>query len=162
MIDVTAILNKYGLSLTERLKNDIENKLINRVGSKGSFQSPVNASGRLKDSISFKVSGYRLSVQGNDYIYYLQYGRKSGKRPPISVIRQWIDDKGIVPTDISKDSLAYLIAKRIGEEGTTIFKAGGSDLLSSIFNEALQDSIESEFSNLIASEISSDLLKMVA
>ena len=41
-------------------------------------------------------------------------------------------------------------------------KARGSDLVSGIFNEALQNSIESDFANLIASEISSEILNIAA
>lgn len=162
MLDVQVILNKWGIKLTEQLVNDIQNKLILRQGARGQFSSPVNASGALADSIKYTIDGYRLKVQGNDYIYYLQYGRKPGGRPPIKAIRQWIDDKGITPEKGSKDSLAWAIAKKIEKEGTTIYKAGGSDLVSGIFNEALQQSIESDFANLIASEISSEILKIAA
>ena len=162
MLDVQVILNKWGIKLTEQLVNDIQNKLILRQGARGQFSSPVNASGALADSIKYTIDGYRLKVQGNDYIYYLQYGRKAGGRPPIKAIRQWIDDKGITPEKGSKDSLAWAIAKKIEQEGTTIYKAGGSELVSGIFNEALQQSIESDFANLIASEISSEILKIAA
>jgi len=48
-------------------------------------------------------------------------GRKPGKFPPIQMIRNWIDSKGIQPTDISKDSLAFLIARKIARKGTDIF-----------------------------------------
>ena len=162
MLDVQVILNKWGIKLTEQLVNDIQNKLILRQGARGQFSSPVNASGALAESIKYTIDGYRLKVQGNDYIYYLQYGRKAGGRPPIKAIRQWIDDKGITPEKGSKDSLAWAIAKKIEQEGTTIYKAGGSELVSGIFNEALQQSIESDFANLIASEISSEILKIAA
>jgi hypothetical protein len=92
----------------------------------------------------------------------LQYGRKSGKRPPTNVIKQWILDKGIRFTDISLDSLAFLIARKIGEEGTTIWQQGGSDLVSGIFNEELQKEIENSFTNLLVTEIQSDILKLAA
>jgi len=159
---VDDILKRWGITLTEQLVNDIKTKLIQRRGVSGSFSSPVNASGQLADSIKYTIDGYRLKIQGNDYIYYLQNGRKAGGRPPIKVIRQWIDDKGILPNKGSKDSLAWAIAKKIEEEGTTIWKAGGSDLVSGIFNEALQQSIEADFANLIASEISSEILNIAA
>jgi hypothetical protein len=159
---VDDILKRWGITLTEQLVNDIKTKLIQRLGVSGSFSSPVNASGQLADSIKYTIDGYRLKIQGNDYIYYLQNGRKAGGRPPIKVIRQWIDDKGILPNKGSKDSLAWAIAKKIEEEGTTIWKAGGSDLVSGIFNEALQQSIEADFANLIASEISSEIINIAA
>jgi hypothetical protein len=103
-----------------------------------------------------------LSIYGNDYIQFLENGRRPGKRPPTSVIRQWIDDKGIIPDGISKDSLAFLIARRMGEEGSTIYQAGGSDLISGIFNEDLQRSIEAEFAQLLVTEIQSEIFELLA
>ena len=103
-----------------------------------------------------------LSIYGNDYIQFLENGRRPGKRPPTSVIRQWIDDKGIIPDGISKDSLAFLIARRMGEEGSTIYQAGGSDLISGIFNETLQRSIEAEFAQLLVTEIQSEIFDLLA
>ena len=162
MLIVDEILKKWGIKLTEQLVNDIKTKMIQRRGASGSFASPVNASGALAESIKYTIDGYRLKVQGNDYIYYLQNGRKPGGRPPIKVIRQWIDDKGIVPEKGSKDSLAWAIAKKIEQEGTTIYKAGGSDLVSGIFNETLRNSIENDFANIVFSEISSEILNIAA
>jgi hypothetical protein len=157
------ILEKFGITATEALVNAIKTKLIERQGASGSFRSVVNASGRLADSIDYVVTGSRLTIRGNDYIYYLENGRKPGKRPPKDVIRKWIDDKGIVPRDnISKDSLAYLIARKMGEEGSTIYKAGGSDLVSGIFNDNFVDSLQSEFMNLLTVEVESEILKLVA
>ena len=162
MLIVDEILKKWGIKLTEQLVNDIKTKMIQRRGASGSFASPVNASGALAESIKYTIDGYRLKVQGNDYIYYLQNGRKPGGRPPIKVIRQWIDDKGIVPDKGSKDSLAWAIAKKIEQDGTTIYKAGGSDLVSGIFNETLRNSIENDFANIVFSEISSEILNIAA
>jgi hypothetical protein len=157
------ILEKFGITATEALVNAIKTKLIERQGASGGFRSVVNASGRLADSIDYVVTGSRLTIRGNDYIYYLENGRKPGKRPPKDVIRKWIDDKGIVPRDnISKDSLAYLIARKMGEEGSTIYKAGGSDLVSGIFNDQFVDSLQSEFMNLLTVEVESEILKLVA
>jgi hypothetical protein len=157
------ILEKFGITATEALVNAIKTKLIERQGASGGFRSVVNASGNLADSIDYVVTGSRLTIRGNDYIYYLENGRRPGKRPPKDVIRKWIDDKGIVPRDnISKDSLAYLIARKMGEEGSTIYKAGGSDLVSGIFNDQFVDSLQSEFMNLLTVEIESEILKLVA
>lgn len=157
------ILEKFGITATEVLVNAIKTKLIERQGANGSFRSVVNASGRLADSITYVVTGSKLSILGNDYIYYLENGRRPGKRPPKDVIRKWIDDKGIVPRDnISKDSLAFLIARKMGQEGTTIYKAGGSDLVSGIFNDQFVGSLQAEFMNLLTVEVESEILKLVA
>jgi hypothetical protein len=107
-----------------------------------------------------------LSIYGNDYIQYLQNGRaptKNGGNGAVKrAIRQWIDDKGIIPDGISKDSLAFLIARRIHQEGSTIYQAGGSDLISGIFNEELQRSIEAEFAQLLVTEIQSEIFELLA
>lgn len=49
----------------------------------------------------------------------VETGRKPGlKQPPVSVIQKWIEDRRIKPKDnISKKSLAYLIARGIGRNG---------------------------------------------
>lgn len=163
MINIENHLEKLGVSLTAQLVEAIQTKLIERKGASGNFQSVVNASGKLAKSIRYEVTnGTVLSFYGNDYIQFLENGRRPGKRPPTSVIRQWIDDKGIIPDGISKDSLAFLIARRMGEEGSTIYQAGGSDLVSGIFNEALQRSIEAEFAQLLVTEIQSDIFGLAA
>lgn len=59
---------------------------------------------------------------GNHYWYYLVHGRKPGKMPPIDSIQEWVEKKGIVPDgNISLRSLAFLIARKIGREGTDIY-----------------------------------------
>lgn len=87
----------------------------------------INASGKLSasaedvvvDSEGF-VSG---SVRANSYWFYRNFGRgptqnTSGKGELKKKIRQWIDDKGIVPKDkISRDELAFLITRKIHKDG---------------------------------------------
>lgn len=87
----------------------------------------INASGKLSasaedivlDSQGF-VSG---SVRANSYWFYRNFGRgptqnTSGKGELKKKIRQWIDDKGIVPNGkITKDELAFLVTRKIHREG---------------------------------------------
>lgn len=80
----------------------------------------------LKDKISFKVdvSGNLFEVTFNapEYWKYANYGRPPGKMPPVSAIEEWITRRRIVPepnTSIPNvTSLAYVIARKIGREGT--------------------------------------------
>ena len=81
----------------------------------------------LKDKISFKVevSGNLFEVIFNapEYWKYANYGRPPGKMPPVSAIEEWITRRRIVPESNTSTpnvtSLAYAIARKIGEEGTT-------------------------------------------
>ena len=80
----------------------------------------------LKDKISFKVdvSGNLFEVTFNapEYWKYANYGRPPGKMPPVSAIEEWITRRRIVPesntSTPSVTSLAYVIARKIGREGT--------------------------------------------
>ena len=76
--------------------------------------------GALRDSIRFNIT-----PKGNIRFFYLQYGvyvesgRRAGARqPPTKPILQWIEQRGITPDKgTSKRSLAYIIARSIGEKG---------------------------------------------
>lgn len=144
------ILNRLGQSLVDRLRDDIRNKRVTKYGA-------VNASGRLADSVNYKINGNKLELWAEDYIYYLEKGRRptrnSGTGEVRKNIRKWIDDKGINPTDISKDSLAYLIARKIHLKGNTVYQQGGSDLVSGLLNSEEITNIEDELLNNLATDI---------
>jgi hypothetical protein len=168
MLDVNALLNEVGAKLVNDLKNDIKNKTITKYGA-------VNASGDLLNSIKYEVDGLTLRVTGNSYIYYLQFGRKNGRRPPYDKdstkfgvkkfgknkgkprgdypnISEWIENKPSAQAnfgwnqlrDYEKKSIVYLIARKIGEKGTTIFEQGGSDLVSAVISRDIVKFIESK------------------
>jgi len=118
---VTGLLNEFGAKLSAELKDNIARKKFTPLGV-------FNASGRLKDSVHYDVIDSVCRVYAWDYIYYLEKGRKPGKKPPLKAIEDWIDAKGLV-YDISKRSLAFLIQRKIAEEGTTVWQQGGSVLL---------------------------------
>ena len=86
-----------------------------------------------------------------DYWQYVENGRKSGKFPPLDKILDWIRVKQILPTEINgklptERQLAYLIGRKISEEGTE----GTHDLANS------QETIRREFENKIQEAIKAD------
>ena len=145
MLDVSALLNEVGAKIVADLKNDIRNKQVTKYGA-------VNASGRLEKSIDYKVEGTRLIVTGEDYIYYLEAGRRNGKRPPKQAIREWIESKPSAQANFGwnqlkeyqKNSIVYLIQRKIGQKGTTIFEQGGSDLVSAVINRDIIEFIQTK------------------
>lgn len=158
MIDINEILGHYGILLTEKLKDAIVNKPVTKYGA-------VNASGELERSITYTIEGSTLTIWGNDYIYYLQNGRGPNKNQSkeallnfagwagSTFIKDWINDKGL---DLNPFAVAY----NLGKNGNIIYQQGGSNLVSSIFDEALQQTIENEFAGLLASEIESEILQI--
>lgn len=109
-----AVLKRYGERLRELYRQHM------RAAGK-------DATGDLSRSVRYKLfvgnAILTLDFEALDYWRYVESGRKPGKFPPRSAIRQWIDDKPIQPYPDSrgriptKDQLAFLISRKIAFEG---------------------------------------------
>ncbi len=129
----------------------------------------MRASGKWAETLEADVNRLKGIIRGQHYTEQLVDGRKPGRMPPVSAIKKWIEDKGIMSSvrgNISISSLAFLIARKIGQEGTKYFQQGGTDLVSSVITpERIQMIIDdvSEFHiNGFVSEIESVFKKMAA
>lgn len=122
----------------------IKAELIQRYNELGMKSSGLWES-ELEISIDGDESKSSSKVLGLNYTEQLVFGRKPGKFPPIKAIEQWIQDKGIaaIGKNISTSSLAFLIARKIAQEGTNYFKQGGTDLVESVITpERIQSIID--------------------
>ena len=122
----------------------IKSDLIQRHNELG-----MKASGLWESELEISIDGDESKssskVLGLNYTEQLVFGRKPGKFPPIKAIEQWIQDKGIaaIGKNISTSSLAFLIARKIAQEGTNYFKQGGTDLVESVITpERIQSIID--------------------
>lgn len=67
---------------------------------------------------------YEIYFEAPTYWYYAENGRGPGKMPPINVIADWIRKRNITPYASKNgrvpttNQLAFLIARKIGNEGT--------------------------------------------
>jgi hypothetical protein len=115
---ILRIIQNWGNEFIKQLQNNL-------------LKNKSNASSSLSQSITPEVKaqqkGYNLSVMMEDYWFYVEEGRRSGKTPPIKNIYEWIQNKREIQSKfISKStdriaatkSLAYVIARKIGREGT--------------------------------------------
>jgi len=111
------------------------------------LQSVVDDMGKQNQKVP--VSAMRIeanNIEGNlfapDWFQYMIYGRGPGKRPPFEepndVIEKWINRNPQVLASaklkwkyITPKGLAYIIGKKIGEEGTRIWRGEvkGVDIL---------------------------------
>lgn len=97
------------------------------------------ASGRTIASMKVEVTEDGGVLWGRSPFGTLETGRKPGKVPAgfWKIIRQWMDDKGI---QVKKpDSFAYLVARKIANEGTQLFRNGGRD---DIYSPEVKDTVE--------------------
>jgi hypothetical protein len=121
-------------------------RLSENLTSRGSV-----ASGELGESITVprpKVRGGKWTAQVlmNDYWWYVDQGRKPGKRPPIQSIIEWLNQPGVADrmTFGREDlfnrsaipSIAYAISKKIGEKGTK-----GTNFATDVFESDLVDDL---------------------
>lgn len=117
-----------------------------------------SASGGAGRSLSVKVAanGGRVvgTITGAHYWYYIEHGRKPGKRPPIASIEQWIEDKRIPLDGITKRSLAFLIARKIGSEGTK-----GTPIIDSVFTPQSFEDLGRQIGTAYLTEIKSTIIK---
>lgn len=105
--EVYKVLKTYGEQVIKEMKS--------RLVSAGKV-----ASGTLLNSLVFAIEtetngDLSLSVgatgKADDYLYYVDKGRKPGKMPPIEPIKKWCKLKGI------PEEIAFPIAKNIGKFG---------------------------------------------
>lgn len=128
----------------------------------------MEASGDWINSLEVQTSGLSGVLWGSRYTEQLVHGRESGKQPPSKVIEKWIYDKGIQPWEenMTISTLAYLIARKIGREGTEYFKQGGTDLLDAVITpqriQRIIDSVSEFHVNSVVSEVTGLFQKMAA
>jgi len=114
------------LNTIDKLQSNIREKSPTSYG-------PMNNTGEAALSLRYRWIGEdRVQIYSDmpgrsfNYIMTLETGRGPGKPPPTQPILKWIQERGINPTDISQKSLAYLIARKIGNEGSLVFRQGGN------------------------------------
>lgn len=88
----------------------------------------INASYTLLNSVETTVKRnddtFTVTINLEDYWYYVENGRKAGRFPPIDKILEWIRIKPVIPYTDSRgrlpteEQLAFLIARKIANEGT--------------------------------------------
>lgn len=124
------------------------------------------ASGRTAEALRYELSDEAGTFYGPGYIETLEFGRGpttgggGGGTSLRERIRQWIDDKGIEPEGISKDSLAFLIARKIHAEGTVLYRSGTpSGTFSEIITPERVEDLKKRLSSALIRKVSSAFLQ---
>lgn len=117
-----------------------------------------NASGNTVKSIKPEETETGAILYGRNYFGVLETGRKPGKGPYRfqDVIYQWSIDKGIAfRTASERKSFAWVVSKKIQEEGTLLFRKGGrSDVYSKEIKEAVE-AIRKRITSIMKQEVES-------
>jgi len=109
-----------------QIQKNIRDKRVTQYGA-------MNNTGEAALSLKYRwLSETRMQIYSDmpgrpfNYIMTLEHGRRPGKMPPSTPILEWVRQRGINPPDISQESLAFLIARKIGREGSLVFRQGGN------------------------------------
>jgi len=114
---ILRIVQNWGNELIAQMQNRLR---INKTNATSSLSQSI------EPQIKGTQSGYRLTVLMEDYWQYVEDGRRAGKMPPIKNIYEWIQNKRPMQQKIAQSpdriaatkSLAYVIARKIGQKGT--------------------------------------------
>lgn len=98
-------------------------------------QRGIRASGRSAASLRLETSDKngvaKAEVYGADYFLQQEYGRGPTRKKGRGVLRDrildWMDDKGIATQlkDYERRGIAYVIARKIHESGTRLYRGQG-------------------------------------
>lgn len=88
----------------------------------------LNATGEWVANVGTRVEKNKGVISGRKYSEQLVWGRKPGRRPPISPLVRWAEAK-LGLSGQHAVSAAFAISNKIAKEGTEIYKEGGTDLL---------------------------------
>ena len=127
-------------------------------------QKGMRASGKFADNLEVIQTTRGVQLWGENYAQQLETGRQAGKFPPIKAIAQWIEDKGIASRlngEITKNQLAFLIARKIAREGWKREGFGGVELISEVITEQRIQSIIDKVGDEVLLNYTSDIIKMI-
>ena len=148
-----------------KLKKDLSASVIN---------SGISASGDLAKSFREEIDPNKLRIFAAGYVGTAEVGRRKtvngGNGALREQIRRWIDQKGIIskPNDdgkvISKDSLAYLISRKIHREGTALFngvdhygRTKPTGIITGVINDGRLDSLKKQLITSFVFQIKQDI-----
>lgn len=134
------------------------------------MKNDSNASGALQRSMVLNdivIDDKKISVtiELEDYWYYVEHGRGAGKMPPIEPIVNWIESKPVPPKveGLTVKQRAFAIARAIGKNGTKprpFFEKATKQTYSQ-FKEDIAEAVEMDIMEYIETDVLPKLKKLV-
>lgn len=170
------------LTLFGQYQEEVVNTLKQRLEQAGR-----KASGQLINNISTNIKTHGTTIVINlisaDYIGAVtQKGRKPTEKGGDGTLRKkiekWLEKKGIEPTSRvdkngktylpTQQQLAYLISRKIHQEGNKLYREGGDDLLESVLKQVnnkyiplFTQALERDFNEYYSIKILKDVNKIL-
>ena len=142
--------------VVENWLNEMQTALVAKYREVG-VKDTGNYENQLETKLTENSSGFKAQIFGANYAYWLEHGRKSGKRPPMSVIQEWVERKFTVE---NPRSLAFVIARKIGEKGIQVpnkYNKGG--IVSDVINDKAIQTLTKRLGTAVIENVKSDVIK---
>ena len=156
MLDFTEESEQFATTLREEV---IRNLL--RSGRK--------VTGKTLESITQDITLTGFIIYAAEYIMVLDTGRsptrsdKAGTPTLREILLQWIKDRGIIPNEGTKDEnykgLAYVMARKIHNEGSLIYRTGPTGDILNVLTENRIDAFIGTFSTKFMAYVRSEILE---
>lgn len=108
-------LQKAGLQIVADAKQNLRNNRSNVTGQ-------LSASGRVQtvegDPDAVDAGFFSQDTRGG-YAFFVEYGRRAGKFPPVDEIVQWVRKKLRIREPKAAKGIGFVIARKIAKKGTT-------------------------------------------
>jgi hypothetical protein len=142
----------------------LKEELIQKYDDLG-MRATGNWANKLTSFVDISVGKYVAKIIGLDYTEQLVQGREPGGMPPVQNLVEWIEAKPITPWEnMTIESMAWAIAKKIAREGTEYFKQGGTDLIQAVITperiRKIINAVGKSMVNNFQLEINEDLQKI--
>ena len=102
--------------LTKAIGEELKKNLIQELR-----RTKAIASGDLINSLNIDIEktpdGAIISLGGNEYITFIEKGRKPGKYAPIKALEKWVMAKGLATDEKKVTALAFAINNKIKKKG---------------------------------------------
>lgn len=142
---------EIGAKLIREFLNEIRDELIAYLDS-----NDRNATGRSKNSLQVaNVTNNTGQLQGSDSIEFVFRGRAPGKMPPLFAIIEWCSSRGL------PRNMAWVIAKRIAESGTKLYRQK-RNILNEVITEKKIQEFADQYADIYSAQIKSDIESLLA
>lgn len=115
-------------------------------------QLGMNATGEWKRNVKVRAGTNVGFIDGRDYTENLANGVEPGNRPEIEPLEKWVKAKLHLSGKVAK-GVAFAIANKIEESGTSWYKKGGTDLIEILESKQVIDYINSQIGNYLRVEV---------
>ena len=167
----TISVSGYPVSLDDTIKaislklDDAKQRIIANMGSAGQI-----VTGRTAESLKVeRVAPNEVRLVARPFFSALETGSQpwSGKTGESmsaqdfrAVIEQWATRKGIVPAGMKPQSFAYVVARKIMNEGSRLYRTGGRKDIFTPEVERVQDEINENISGTFRA-VMSDIIGQI-